>query len=198
MYVYPNLWYNASTTLSFVYFSDFVFLWLRDSCFSNSVVLVFPTSWCVFIQRFDAFSELVQSCTASRPITVYQRGHNAPFYPGFVAMVPQDLPTPPWRCRQGFDCLVTCPFLSNGDVRVSMSRMSGGAPLVVAEGRESEGTVWRLGQYFGKARFLIRAFNRARDSGNYLCRVSSESKTVISSVSVHWCVKWRCWQQDCQ
>ena len=128
----------------------------------------------------------MQSCSASRPITIYRRGRAAPFPPGFVAMVPREAPpTLPWRCRQGFDCLVTCPFLANGDVTVSLSRMSGGGLLGGAESEEGEpGAVWRLGPYLHQARFRIRAFNRAFHAGTYLCRASTASRTVVSSVVV--------------
>ena len=128
----------------------------------------------------------MQSCTASRPITVYQRTRTAPFYPGFVAMVPRHAPSAAWKCRQGLDCLVTCPFLSNGDVTVSLTRITGRAPSMgLQEGsNERVGSVWWLGRYYGKARFHIRAFNPARDSGLYHCRVSTDSRSVVSSVRV--------------
>ncbi|KAK7089580.1 hypothetical protein V1264_024247 [Littorina saxatilis] len=134
---------------------------------------------------FNSESQLVKSYTVSRPVTTYRRDHTDPFYPGFVAMVTQDQQTLPWRCRPGFDCLVTCPFVSNGDVTVTLSSMRSGGFIDQGEETESVGTVWRLGEYYGKARFVIGDFRSERDAGTYLCRASTESKTVVTSVVVN-------------
>nr|KAG5703368.1 hypothetical protein BaRGS_023415 [Batillaria attramentaria] len=134
---------------------------------------------------FQTQSGVAESCTLSRPINIYVRGHSGPFEQDFVAMVPRENHALPWRCRDGLDCVITCPFVASGPVDVELTSVSSQAHLVSGVRREFWGEEWRLGEYYGKARFILPAFNSLMDAGTYLCTVSTESKSATADVVVN-------------
>lgn len=137
-------------------------------------------------------SGLVQSCFLIRPFSIYNILNSSPFSPGFVTPIPNPIT---WRCRRHVDCMVVCPFLSNGHVHVTISRLNPGIASVLNEGLlpatndiEEEDAVTRmLGPYMGYGAIFIPDFVAERDAGTYRCMYTTENAAVgvISLVEVN-------------
>ncbi|KAK7492142.1 hypothetical protein BaRGS_00016616 [Batillaria attramentaria] len=70
-------------------------------------------------------------------------------------------------------------------LNVELNRVSSEAHLISGAGRYFWGEEWRLGEYYGKARFLVTSFNSTLDAGTYQCTVSTESRSATADVIVN-------------
>ena len=77
--------------------------------------------------------------------------------------------------------MITCPFVSNGDVTMSISRKRSGSSLTEELPTASVfAEEWRSGGYYAEARFLLEdKFQSSRDSGLYKCVISTATGTAF-------------------
>ncbi|KAL8560838.1 hypothetical protein ACOMHN_063228 [Nucella lapillus] len=134
---------------------------------------------------YTSNTELVRSCEMYRSFSIYRKDHAAPFVEGFVAPIPSLIT---WQCRLGVECMVYCPFVSNGQVRVSISRAA--INSVLAEERRPDepevrvATIRMLGPYMGYGYIFIPSFTPSEDAGIYECIYTTDAVRVAGMVTV--------------
>ncbi|KAK7115805.1 uncharacterized protein [Littorina saxatilis] len=133
---------------------------------------------------FTSTSGLVSTVTTSRPINIYSRQHTAPFPPGFLSTIPRDSLDLPWVCRDGTSCQITCPFVSNGDVTVTIARVINNDEVEQLPVVSVSGEMVRLGDYLGEARFTVLHFNRTESPGLFRCDIATSDDAHFYDVRV--------------